>query len=356
LVKPWPRFPTALPALLCMGVAVILAAPCLPANAQDTAYSGNKSWTDSVSSSVKQGFAKLGQTVSPSPSPTKVPSPVDNPISLQSKATPGPELYVAIAQLYQQAGKMDDAEQQYKLALADKEKPDNLAALLGYAQLKDSQGKSEEALQLYQRAAKAYPQQASVHNNVGLCYARQGRLDEAVAAMNHAVQLEPKNRLYRNNIASVLVDQNRIREAFTHLREAHGEAAAYYNLGYLLNKKGQTQAAMQQFAWALKTDPSMDAARRWLDYLQRTTTQARLPQHPAAMGVKIISGPATSTDATLQPSENPMPRRLPPTTLYDPHPDASVLPGISYEPSPALVAPLPPVPAGSRPGASFQVN
>jgi tetratricopeptide (TPR) repeat protein len=261
---------------------------------------------------------------------------------------------VAIAELYVRADKLAEADQQYQLAL--KEKPDYLPALLGYAELKDRQGKSEEALQLYQRAIKAYPQQAAVHNNIGLCYARQGRLDEALVAMNHAIQLEPKNILYRNNIASVLVDQNRAHEAFAHLREVHGEAAACFNLGYLLNKKGQTQAAMQQFALALRADPSMDRARQWLDYLQRATAQARLPQHPAAMGLKITSEPATESDNAALLPDNPMPRRLPPTTLYEPQPGASALPGISDERSAALVAPLPPVSTNSPAGSLYRTN
>jgi tetratricopeptide (TPR) repeat protein len=330
-----------------------MAARCSIAEAQDSTSSGSQSWTGSVSSSVKQGFTKLGQAVTPS-SPNRVPTPADDAISLQSKSKPGPELYVAIAQLYLQADKLTEAEQQYQLAL--KEKPDHLAALLGYAELKDRQGKPEEALQLYQRAIKAYPQQASVHNNIGLCYARQGRLDEAVAAMNRAIQLEPKNNLYRNNIAGVLVDQNRVREAFAHLREAHGEAAANYNLGYLLNKKGQTQAAMQQFALALKADPSMEAARRWLDYLQKTTAQTRLAQHPVAIGVKIVNEPATPTGATVPLSENSMPRRLPPTTSYERQPGAAASPGISSGRSAALVAPWPPSPANSPAGSPFPMN
>ena len=69
--------------------------------------------------------------------------------------------------------------------------------------------------------------------------------------------MAPKNPLYRNNIATVLVDQCRFREAFTNLREVHSEAAAYYNLGCLLNKKGNTPAAMQNFALAL------GPTRRW---------------------------------------------------------------------------------------------
>ena len=42
----------------------------------------------------------------------------------------------------------------------------------------------DEAVRLYQQAAKAYPRQAAVHNNLGLCYASQKRLDDAVASLN----------------------------------------------------------------------------------------------------------------------------------------------------------------------------
>jgi tetratricopeptide (TPR) repeat protein len=353
LARHWPTLWTASLALLWLGIAGAVAARCSVADAQQTADSDGKSWADSVSSSVKQGFTKLGQAVSPSP-PIRVPNPADDPVSLKNKAKPGPDLYVAVAQYYQQSNKLAEAEQQYLLAL--KEKPDHLAALLGIAQLKDQQGKLEEAVQLYQRAIKAHPQQAAIYNNLGLCYARQGRLDDAVAAMTRAIQLEPKNRLYRNNIASVLVDQNRVREAFTHLREAHGEAAAYYNLGYLLNKKGQTQAAMQQFAFALKVDPTMDAAQRWLDYLQRTTAQARLAQHPAGIGVRVTSGQTAPADTTQPLRENLMPCRLPPTSLYDSQTATLATPNISYDTSPALVAPLPPVPTNSRAGYMFPAN
>jgi tetratricopeptide (TPR) repeat protein len=243
-----------------------------------------------------------------------------------------------------EAERLRQAEQQYQAALKDK--PDHLAALLGYAQLKERAGNPEEALQLYQRAVKSHPQEASVHNNIGLCYARQNRLDEALAAMSRAIQMEPKNRLYRNNIATVLVDQGRIREAFDHLREAHGDAAAHYNLGYLLNKKGQTQPAMEQFALALKADPSLDAARRWVDYLQATTAPAQSAK-PAAVGQPIAKGPIMPSDSGLLLPEEPRPRRLPPIALRQPQRESPPLPGISYERPTAQTAPLPPPSASS---------
>ncbi len=233
---------------------------------------------DSITSGVKSGFSKLGNALNPKSSASKISAP-DDEVSLKSKAKPGPELYVAVAQFYAQSHKFVEAEQQYQLAL--KTKPDYLPALLGYAQLQEQLEKQDEAIRLYQRAAKLYPREAAVYNNMGLCYARLGRLDQAVGIMAQAVELAPKNPRYRNNIAAMLVDQGRLREAFAHLKEAHGEAAAYYNLGYLLNKRGQTQAAMQHFSQAIRVDPSMTPAQQWLNYLQQSTA-ARFANHSAA--------------------------------------------------------------------------
>ena len=313
---------------------------CCFAQSQQPAAPNNTSWTDSITSPVKQGFSKVGQAFSPKPSHTAV-IPDDDAVSLRNKAKPGSDLYVAFAQLYEQSGKLAEAEQQYQLAL--KEDPKNLKAILGYAHLKELRDKPNEALEMYQRAAKAYPKEASVHNNLGLCYTRQGRLDEAAVALNTAIQLEPNNALYRNNIATILIDQNKPREAFTQLREVHGNAAAYYNVGYLLNKKGQTQAALQYFTLALRSDPSMVAARRWVEYLQRSAAQARLAQHPASVGVKVTTAPTTRVDDLAIPPEEPAPRRLPPTTLRQPAPDGPVLPDATYnDRSTTPAAPMPP--------------
>ena len=97
-----------------------------------------------------------------------------------------------------------------------------------------------------------------------MCYARQNRLDDAVAELGRAIRLDAKNPLYRNNIAAVLVDQGRMTDALLHLRAVHGDAAAYYNLGYLLNKKGQLQAALVNFKLALASR-SVDGGRPALD-------------------------------------------------------------------------------------------
>jgi Tfp pilus assembly protein PilF len=341
--------------------------------------SAKQSWSSSISSGVKSGFNKIGSALNPKP-PLPPPSPEDDAISLAKKANPNANLYVAVGRLYAQAGKLGEAEQQYVTALNTKR--DFLPALLAYAELKEQMGESDNAILIYQRAAAVYPHESSVFNNMGLCYARQGRLDEAASALNRAVQMTPRNVRYRNNLATVLVDRGNVREAFDHLRQVHGEAAAYYNLGYLLNKKGQTQAAVQHFSLALRADPSMVAAKHWVNYLQRTTTQARLPQHPTAEGLKIVGdralpdGPrdtmAVASDSLpprseqLPPSQSPVapppeaeaqslpeapmpqqPRRLPPVSAPEPESSGPSLPGIADDGSERPVAPDAPLPPPS---------
>ena len=70
--------------------------------------------------------------------------------------------------------------------------------------------------------------------------------------MTHATELDRKNTLYRNNLATVLVDQGKLHEAFAHLRAVHTAGAAYYNMGYLLYKKGSDAGGVT----ALYTGPT----------------------------------------------------------------------------------------------------
>jgi len=159
--------------------------------------------------------------------------------------------------------------------------PDYLPALLGYARLLEQQGRSEDAIRLYRRAVETNPKEAGpAFNNLGLCLSRAGRNDEAIAAMSESVRLDPKNPLYRNNIAVLLVEREHYRDAYAHLRAVHQQAAAYYNMGYLLAKHGRNPEAMQHFSWALRADPEMIQAQQWLDYLRKEPALARRPDQP----------------------------------------------------------------------------
>ena len=173
---------------------------------------------------------------------------------------------------------------------------------------------------------------------MGLCYARQNRLDDAVAAMSRAIQLDGKNPLYRNNIAAVLVDQGRISEALPHLRRHTTTRRPTTTSAICSTEKGQSQVALQYFRLALQADPSMEAARRWVLYLQHTMAQARVATNPIAAGVRVITPPPQEAAEPTPPEEPP--RRLP-TVARQPAADDSA-PGVAYGSSAPPTAPLPP--------------
>jgi Tfp pilus assembly protein PilF len=174
----------------------------------------------------------------------------------------GPEVHIAAARLMENQNNFTDAEEQYQKAL--KISPNDLNSLIGMARLHDRQGESAQALQYYERALKSHAKSALVHNDVGLCYARQQQLDKSLQSLSQAVQLEPENARYRNNLATVLVEAGRTNEALAHLSQTGSEAVAYYNVGYLLHKRGQQGQAVQHVQHAITLDPGLTPAREML--------------------------------------------------------------------------------------------
>jgi len=308
---------------------------------------------DKTGESIKQGFNKVGQSLTPTPQTTSA----NDPTSLSSKPRQTPELYLSMAQFHEGAGKVALAEQAYQQAL--QLAPRHLGAHLAYARFKDRQGQTDPAFQIYKKAAQLYPNEAAVYNDLGLFYARHGSNQEALSAYGRAIELQPNRALYRNNVAVLLVDVGRSEQALGHLMAVYPEAEACYKVGYLLQKKGQSPQAMDYFAKATALNPSMREARVWLDHLARQSGQTpqiarRIPevaQPPipaqAGPGVEPQQAPPGSwVPAQRRPSEVTPPAVRPfpavPRTLPDGSPGESVAPGAAPRPA---VRPLPPTSA-----------
>ena len=220
------------------------------------------SWTESVTSGVRRGWDGLTRPLSAEP-PAK---PAPDPTSLSSPARPSPKLHVEVARLHEHSGRLDEAERHYQAALAmDRH---HLGAMLGYARLYDRRGNPSEAFEVYRRAVHVHSEEPSVYNHLGLHYDRRGMPKEAAAALAEAVRLKPDEPLYRNNLAHVLVQLDDLPAAYEHLHAVHGEAVAYYNLGYLLHQRGRRDAAIQHLAAALRRNPSLGPARQLMSQLQ----------------------------------------------------------------------------------------
>jgi Tfp pilus assembly protein PilF len=218
-----------------------------------------KGFSESVASSWKSMTGKVSDALTIKPKQVKAPDPV----SLDSNPGPlNPELFVATAAILEGSRKFDQAQQQYDKAL--KIDPKNQGALIGIARLYDRQGKFQLAEKGYIRAIKAHPKQAEYFNDLGLCLARQKKSDLAASALSKAVELDPKKVLFRNNLATVLVATGKHDEALKQFTAAQDEATAHYNLGYLLYKRNENEAAIRHLQIAQQMKPDFVQAKQML--------------------------------------------------------------------------------------------
>jgi hypothetical protein len=79
--------------------------------------------------------------------------------------------------------------------------------------------------------------------------------------------------LYRNNLATVLVDIKQYNEAYEQLAAVHPPAIANYNLGILVNRKGDKAEALARFQQAAALDPKLAQAQTMVAKLSGAATE-----------------------------------------------------------------------------------
>jgi tetratricopeptide (TPR) repeat protein len=312
--------------------------------------SGLSAMADSIGSGIKRGVDKVSRSLHPAAEP----SGTSDPTRLSSNATPGPELYVAVAKAQEERKRYHEAEAQYAKALGAW--PNDLPSMLAYAQYLDRRGRVDEAIQQYEQAVRVHPREATAWNHLGLCHAEHKGFPKAASALEQAVKLEPTQPLYRNNLAVVLVEMDRYADAYANLRAVQDEATAYYNLGYVLQERNKNEAAARHFAAALRANPQLSDARTWLDHLQsseqpsrRTTVASQPPTQP----VTVAARPAFAERPTFtEPATVALPQLTTPERTPSSAPSSAELPPIRLTPAApsadrretSAVQQLPPVP------------
>lgn len=236
---------------------------------------------------------------------------------------PTPTLLVSIAQVRENQGDIEGARQDYARALAAA--PQDVKTLRELGHFEDRQNQLAVAEGYYAQAAKLAPQDSAVLNDLSLCLARQRKLAPATEVLEKAIALAPNKPLYRNNMATILMEVGQQHQAMHHLLAVHPTAVAYYNMGHLLQKGGQEEAAAAHFTEALRLDPAMKPAEQALAKLSpadganvpQTAMATRTKTEPAfgpeqAWPSEPVATPAASTSqpAASEPSFGP--RLLPP--------------------------------------------
>ncbi|MEP7064081.1 MAG: tetratricopeptide repeat protein [Betaproteobacteria bacterium] len=110
---------------------------------------------------------------------------------------------------YEKMARLDDAESQFRHALALA--PDGLQPLANLAQNLFQQRRYADAVEFFDRLTSRYPQlpHASIHGNRGLCLTLVGRLRDAEASLARAMEIDPSLTTLARNRGLLLVAQGK---------------------------------------------------------------------------------------------------------------------------------------------------
>jgi protein O-GlcNAc transferase len=161
------------------------------------------------------------------------------------------------------AGRLPEAEIAYKKAL--EERPDELNALLGLAQLFMEQGKPQKAAALLQRELGQLVERAEVYLAYGTALAAQGKVKEAIPSFERAVALAPALPQSHFYLGRALHEDGQVERAVDSYRRALTAAPHVPELHYAIANAfaamSQWVHAEQHYQTALNLQPDLGGAR-----------------------------------------------------------------------------------------------
>jgi len=200
------------------------------------------------------------------------------------------------ASALQKEGRLDEAIEQYKLALqfdpkdakahtslavaltgqakfdpavphmdtALRLEPNNAEFHLVYATLLQRIGRNDEAVLHFEAATRLKPDSAEAHYSYAAFLAGSGKNDEYISELRRVLQLRPDYPYGELRLADALFAKGNLEEAKTHylaaLRADPKLTVAYNSLGKVYLTQGQTSQAVVQFSEALRLNPSYKEA------------------------------------------------------------------------------------------------
>jgi tetratricopeptide (TPR) repeat protein len=119
------------------------------------------------------------------------------------------------------------------------------------------------AVRTYMRGLAVEPENAELLNSLGFALFQQGKSQEAVDALEKAVSVDPKHMKAHNNLALAAVDLGELELAEAHYRESlaiEPQPAIHNDLGYVLERQGLTEEAVEHYRKALELDETSASA------------------------------------------------------------------------------------------------
>jgi predicted Zn-dependent protease len=135
-----------------------------------------------------------------------------------------PVVHFNLGHVYRQKKDYASAEGEFKKVMElEPAKPDAFVAL---AALYEAQGKGAEAVELLQKNAAGFEQDAKYQVALGATAMNQGQEKEAEAAFSKAAALDPANVEIQYFLASLALNRNEVPDAIGHLQKYLAEAPA----------------------------------------------------------------------------------------------------------------------------------
>jgi tetratricopeptide (TPR) repeat protein len=166
--------------------------------------------------------------------------------------------HYSLANVLMHLGKLDEAGVHLEEALKLNSKIGDVHADYGY--ILETRGEKEKALAEYNTALRLSPKSAVVHYDYGMYLWRAGDLPKATTEFQAALQLDPKHVDAHYDFGNLLYQQGRLEQAQVHylaaLQEAPKRADIHNKLGVVYVRKGLVSQALLQFAEALELNPN----------------------------------------------------------------------------------------------------
>lgn len=191
------------------------------------------------------------------------------------KSPEKPRVHYDLGNIYYKAGRLDEAIESYRLALALDPEYANALNMLGVA-YRDL-GMVERAVGPLAEAARLKPYRARFHNDVGYAYYLAGDIDHAIAALKEAIERRPAMSEAHNNLGLAYAAKGLMGEAIDEFTRAVGHkpenAAAHYNLADALAGAGRYGEAADHYRRFIETAPEhlrsyVPAARRAIEEME----------------------------------------------------------------------------------------
>lgn len=120
-------------------------------------------------------------------------------------------------------------------------------------------GKLDQALELYTKGVKIYPDWSHSYFSLGEAFSRKQQWEEAIAAYQKAINLDPNSNLIYQGLADALVQQKKWEEAIANYKKAielnPNFAWTYHQLGNALSEQERWEEATVAYDQGIALNP-----------------------------------------------------------------------------------------------------